>query len=261
MPPAKGAAARRHRAQEGLLLRIARTEPEAFALRGGMRMRRLPAARARPALDVDLVWGGPPDLAAIVARLRGALARPEHDGVGLDPERLRVDAMRGPRGLMGYRAITPARVDGVGLDLHVDVRTDLTVWPAPRVERIRTDGGEAWLALCAPETLLGRKVQVLVEAGSARWRPKDLLDVQVLLASGALDDAVIERACADAFATVGVGFDAARDGWAAVRRFDERPARLRWRRAMHARGEDPDLGAVAAAVRRRLDPILEGKTP
>ncbi|MEC7522057.1 MAG: nucleotidyl transferase AbiEii/AbiGii toxin family protein [Myxococcota bacterium] len=249
------AAARRHRAQEGLLLRVARREPEAFALRGGMRMRQLTVARERPALDVDLVWRGGADSRGIAELLRGALADDQvGDGVELDPARLRVDAMQGPRGLMGYRAITPARVDGVGVDLRVDLRTDLQIWPPPRVERFRATTGEAWLAQCAPETLLGRKVQVIVEAGTDRWRAKDLLDVSRLLSGQPLDDAIIERACADAFATVGSSLEAARDVWASPDLLGGRRARLRWRRAGGAR----TLDEVVAGVRRRLAPILGG---
>lgn len=149
-----------------------------------MRVRQLFPADARDALDVDLVWGGSSEVdegPEITARLRHILATEAHDGVTFGTDRIRVDAMHVRGALAGYRYILRSRVDRAPVDVMIDVRTDLK--PRASYEAIRVERGEGAILLCRPETILRRKLEVILEAGRTRWRPKDLHDVHRLLGS------------------------------------------------------------------------------
>lgn len=161
-------------------------------LRGGMRVRQIFPSDERPALDVDLVWNGAVDEADITARLRRTLATEAHDGVGFETERVRVDAMHVRGTLAGYRYIVRGRVDRAPVDVMIDVRTDLKLAWAPICVEVRVERGVGEIFVCRPETILRRKLEVILEAGRSRWRPKDLRDVHRLI--GSFGDARIESA-------------------------------------------------------------------
>ncbi len=209
----------RHRALEAILRRLSQdADVEALALRGGMRVRQLFAQRR--ALDVDLVWRDDGDPTPAIRRV---LLREVADGVTFE-ERIRVDAMHVAGALAGYRYIIAARVDGVGLDVMIDVRTDLTLGLQPTREKF--EEGVVWM--CRPETIVGRKLHVLAEAGPRHWRPKDLMDVSRLLGANPDLDALkqgIHEASPDA-AFLRELFTAT--GW-----WTDPRARMRWRRYEH----------------------------
>lgn len=208
----------RHRALEAILRRLSQdADVEALALRGGMRVRQLFAQRR--ALDVDLVWRDDGDPTPAIRRV---LLREVADGVVFE-ERIRVDAMHVAGALAGYRYIIAARVDGVGLDVMIDVRTDLELGLDPTRETF--EDGALWL--CRLETIVGRKLRVLAEAGPRHWRPKDLMDVSRLMGSD-LDRDSLRQAIGEASPDAAELRELFLGSW-----WSDPRARMRWRRYEH----------------------------
>ncbi|MBX2803401.1 MAG: nucleotidyl transferase AbiEii/AbiGii toxin family protein [Myxococcales bacterium] len=255
-----GHATLRHRLLEGFLLRLGRQpDAEAFVLRGGMLARQWLPEERRPALDVDVVCRLPYHEPTIRERLAGILGETVDDGVRLEPRGFRLDTIWPGHPIPGFRLFAAGMVDGRPADFGVDLTFHLPVWPDPVRSRLVFERGDTWLWTCQPQTLIGRKIQVLTELGPARWRPKDLLDVRALLARFPLEamelGQTIERALdgyAETLYDVREVFGA--DGW-----WDAPQALHRWSHVIArpaGRVMPADLHAVVEEVRAQVRPVL-----
>lgn len=238
------------RLQLGFLVRLAsRPDAGAFALRGGMRIAQ--DFQERVPRDIDLVTTLPLDRNDLTARLGEVLAQPAPDLVSFDAQRFRVDVMPGPDGPGGVRLVAAGTVDHRRADLAVDVQTGAALWPRASWRPLR-HAPHVRLPMAAPESLVGRKLQITVARGPRHWRPKDLADLQRLLRlplarhrlRTAIELALHPHAeLAQAIQT----FQSAR--W-----WSDPHDRLRWNHFTHRQG--PSLADVVAEVQGALAPVL-----
>ncbi len=167
----------RHRLLESFLWRLARSsDPDAFALRGGMCVRQWFPNAGRLASDIDLVCLLPYDVQEMRRRIRNILATPTDDGVELDVERFRLDSTWANDAHPGMRLVVQAWTDDVFDELHVDFTFNLPVWPHATQQSFR----DAQIWVCPPTMLIGRKLRVTSELGRRFWRPKDLADLWLM---------------------------------------------------------------------------------
>ena len=238
---------------EGFVLRLARCpDVEAFALRGGMRMRQVFVGRTVG--DVDLVWRGGafPELRPLVGRV---LSTPLDDGARFDAERFRIDdvVVRGRR--MGARVVAAGWVNGVGADFTVDVHRRLDFGSEPIRRPLQVERGTGHLWMCEPETLIGRKARVTASLGPRSWRPKDLADLYRLVRHPSLDRDRLAAGlhagcdgCPDAR-------DAVREAFGSPSWWTNRRARARWRQ-WAPRPECERLPAMIDTVTGVLSDVL-----
>jgi hypothetical protein len=148
---------------EGFVQRVARArDPDAYALRGGMLVKRWIPAFARTVRDVDLVCRFPaPELRSRVAEI---VAIHVDDGIAFD-RTVRIDRI--PNAAQLFLRGTVA---GQRSELAVDV-SFLEVTPR-RHDNVFT---------CPPEMVIATKLTVISELGPRSWRTKDLADLWHLL--------------------------------------------------------------------------------
>ena len=254
-------AAARHRLLEGFLLRLARgPDPDAFVLRGGMLVRQWFRPLGRPALDVDLVCRLPYDIADLRSRLASILAGSGvSDGTRFDADRVRLDPIWPDSRIPGLRLFAVGEVDGWPTDIQVDLTFGLTVWPDPQRVVFRAERGSEALWACRPQTLIGRKLQVLTELGHRHWRPKDLNDIRLLLARFDPDRATLGQAIEASLIGYAESFDQVRGAFAASSWWSGPRADVRWHRyCRQCPGFDVPsrLQGVVDEVADRLGPVL-----
>ncbi|MBX2800755.1 MAG: nucleotidyl transferase AbiEii/AbiGii toxin family protein [Myxococcales bacterium] len=172
-----------HRLHDALLRRLA-VHPEAGAvtLRGGMSVRHWFGGMGRAARDVDLVCAWPFEEAVVRRTLAEILAQPVDDGVRF-AERFRLERVGDAR-QTALRCVAPGLADGAWGELRVDLAFGVPIWPVPCFEVV--DEGGAVLPVCAPQTMVARKLAVCWERGPVAWRPRDLADVWYATAHGGL---------------------------------------------------------------------------
>jgi hypothetical protein len=247
-----------HRLLEAFLLRLARApDAGAFVLRGGMRVRQLVPAAGRPARDVDLVCRLPYDPRDVARRIRAVLADDHvRDGAWFDPAARFAPWWR--PGHPGLHVLALGAVDGVPGRIAVDLAFGLPLWPEPELGPLATRRGAARLWMSRPEALIGRKLQVVTQLGRGGWRPKDLWDLDLLLAHAAPDRAVLGAAVEAAFAGCAESLADAREVFGHPGWWEGRRAEVRWHRFADGTGGPvhDDLAATVASVRRSLAPVL-----
>ena len=248
---------------EAFLWRVAQhPEADAFVLRGGMLVRRWFPGCDRPALDVDLVCAMPYDEGAMRQRLTEILGTDAPDGVRFHVEGFRLDATFADTDIPGFKLRVAGWVDGSPADMSADLTFRLPVWPDPRRAELHSRAGAASLRCCQPQTLIGRKLQVVAELGRRWWRPKDLNDARWLLRRFEPSAAVLAQSLEAAFegyaetlADVREAF--AHDGW-----WHTPGADTRWEHYLEARhdGYDApeDVADAVAEVRARMGAVLTG---
>lgn len=235
---------------EAFLLRLSRhADAEALLLRGGMRLRQALRA-ARPASDIDLVWREPRSSDEVRLLVREVLATPGTDGVRFDAERFRVDDVVVGAERLGTRVVAAGWADGSGADFTIDIHRPLPLGPAPCVERLRTSRGEGHLMMCAPETMIARKLLVTSTRGPERFRAKDVDDVHRLLTEWPFDRDALAHAFEATFVDAQRDLRAliAPDPWVGV------GARARWRR--HARTPRIDLTRAVGEIGDAIAPYV-----
>jgi hypothetical protein len=206
----------------------------------------------RPALDIDLVAREPLVLARVRRLVHEVLATSGADGVRFDAERFRVDDVVVRMERIGARVVAAGWVEGVGADVTVDIHRPLALGPAPRLEPLLLERGEGRLVMCAPETMIARKIRITTSRGPARFRAKDLADVHRLLTELPIEHDRLAHALEATFS------DAPSDEQTALRTFVEpelwagAAARVRWRR--RSRTGQVDLQRVVGEIGRALAP-------
>jgi hypothetical protein len=256
--------ATRHRLLEGVLLRLSgRPDAGEFILRGGMLLRHWFRPLPRPAEDLDLVATFPFAVEEAARRFLPVLADAAvADGVTLDAERVRFEAICLETGSPAVRAFASGEADGDEADFHVDMTFGPPPRPAPVLGEIPTaSGAAARMWICRPEAVAAQKIQALRHLGMLNWRAKDLNDLRLLLARVPLDAANLREAVAAYMADLGrTGADTRAlfgpTAWWGMKR-----SSARWMDFVKASpGQDVprDLGAVAAEIAAHLAPVLEG---
>jgi hypothetical protein len=254
----------RHRLLEGVLLRLARRlDARDFVLRGGMLMRSWFRPVLRTAEDLDLVAIGPFAVEEVTRRFLPVLADGGvPDGVTIDAERVRVEAIFLDTGSPGVRVFASGEAGGDEADFHVDITFGPPPRPAIVFGEIPTACGEsARVWMCRPETIVGQKIQALRHLGMLSWRPKDLNDLRLLLTRVPMDDDDLCEAIAAYLADIGATGDDARALFGAASWWGMKLSTARWLDFVKAsRGEAAprDLAAVVAEIAVRLTPVLEG---
>lgn len=256
--------ATRHRLLEGVLLRLARRlDARDFVLRGGMLMRSWFRPVLRAAEDLDLVAIFPFAVEEATRRFLPVLADGGvRDGVTIDAEGVRVEAIFLDTGSPGVRVFASGEAGGDEVDFHVDITFGPPPRPAPVFGEIPTACGEsARVWVCRPETIVGQKMQALSHLGMLSWRPKDLNDLRLLLARVPMDDGNLRKAIAAYLADLGGTGDDARAIFGSASWWGMKLSAARWLDFVKAsRGQDAprDLAAVVAEIAARLNPVLEG---
>lgn len=250
----------RHHFLEAVLRRLPVGDP-AFVLRGSALTRVWVAPFPRPANDLDFLGTFPHSVAATADRFLPALAAELPDGVRFDVPRCTTKGIWEGSEFPGVRLTLFADVVGEPHVTTVDVGFgDPLVPPAAVVEYPWTCGGAGGVWATHPATLIAWKLHGLAEWGHTRWRPKDMLDLWLLLDAhaGRIGGSVLAEAVREAFRSR--HYDPAD-----ARRSLEDPrwqtfaAQARWARF---RDENPDLplpeslASVRDAVSARLAPAL-----
>lgn len=249
----------RHRLLEGFVLRLLRRDDaDAFVLRGGMLVRQWFPSLARAALDLDLACLLPFDVEDVSRRLREVIGDSTvSDGVFFHPDRHRFDPIWLETAHPGLRMIALGRADGTLAEIQVDVTFGLPLRPERRLFQVERGSGP--LLTAPPESIVGRKLQVIVGRGPRHWRPKDLNDIRLVLSSIPLS----ERTLGDAIEGALVGCDQElgelRDAFSSPLFWGEPLARARWQRFLYETdSEAPDDPAAAAGeVHSYLRALLE----
>jgi len=248
----------RHRLLGGFLARMARhPDADGFVLRGGMLVRHLLPSSGRRALDVDLVCRLPYEPWAMRRRLEEILAdHTVRDGVGFDPKSIHLDGVwRGSN----TPALCLRALGAVGAELAtltVDLLFGLPLWPETEPTTSMTWGGGV-LQVARPETLIGRKIEVVTQLGRSRWRAKDLADLHLLLGLD-LDRSTLGEAIERAFDGSPVGIHQARSAFRRSSWWRHTTAAGRWSRfnSVAGHGRHADVQAAAAAVRSAVAPVF-----
>lgn len=251
----------RHHFLEAVLRRLPVGREPALALRGSALTRLWVAPFPRPANDLDFVGAFPHSVADTAARLLPPLAAELSDGVRFDVPRCTAKGIWEGSEFPGVRLTVFADVCGEPHVTTVDVGFgDPLVPPARVADYAWAFGGSGGVWAVHPATLIAWKLHGLAEWGRTRWRPKDLLDLWLLLnaPAGRVEPDTLAGAVRAAF--VSRHYDPAD-----ARRTVEDPrwgtfaARARWNRF---RDEQPDLpipdslAAVRDDVAARLAPAL-----
>ena len=238
----------RARVIAGAVERVARSsERAAFVLRGGVLTRAWIAPHTRATRDLDYVGDFAFDIGDATRRLARALATPLADDVALDLAALRATAIWVDSGFPGVRATVPAGLDVAAGELTIDVGFGDPLVPPPVDIAFAGTTGEVAVRAVRAETQLAWKLHALAEMRDG-WRPKDLWDVNAIVARCPLDDAALARAIAAAFGSRGYA-RATATALLGDPRWATKTARTRWDR-------EPSLADTIAAVRARLDPVL-----
>jgi hypothetical protein len=172
----------RHHFLEAALRRLgAGAEPE-FVLRGSMITRLWAAPFPRVANDLDFLGTFPHSVTETASRFLPPLAASLADGVSVDVPRCMAKSIWEGSDFPGVRLTLFATVLGEEHVTTVDVGfNDPLVPPAEVVDYTLLSGEVARVWAVHPATLIGWKLHGLAEWGHARWRPKDLLDMWLLL--------------------------------------------------------------------------------
>jgi hypothetical protein len=225
----------RERLLDGFLRRLAGArDADAYALRGGMLVRRwLPQAR-RVVRDLDLACALPYRARDLRSRIEDVLRRDVGDGVVFETERVRVDAVRGAHPMLVV--YVAGRADGELAEIKVDLAFGVDVWPAAA-------RGADGVWTCGHDMVVATKLAVIGELGPREWRPKDLADIWVALRrfSSAGVHAASERRGGDAVAVVAAPW------------WRDPHAAMRWgRHVARQPGVPADLDAILGEVRDQL---------
>jgi hypothetical protein len=256
--------ATRHRLLEGVLLRLAgRPDAAEFVVRGGMLLRHWFWPVPRPAEDLDLIATFPFAVDEVTRRFLPVFADAAvTDGVSLDADRVRFEAIFLETGSPGVRVFASGEAGGVEADFHVDITFGPPPRPAAVFGEIPTASGvSARVWVCRPEAVVGQKVQALRHLGMLGWRQKDLNDLRLLLGRVSLDDAGLREAVAAYMADLGGTAADARAVFGPTSWWGMKLSSARWLdfvRASREQGVPRDLAAVVADIVGRLGPVLEG---
>jgi hypothetical protein len=253
----------RHRLLEGVLLRLAR-RPEAaeVVLRGGMLLRQWFRPLPRPAQDVDLVGPGPLRRADAERFLPLFADETVNDGVRFDVEGMRVASIWEQTAHPGLRFQVMGQWGEGEADIQVDITGGPAVHPPAEWGELPTACGQVLrLRMCAPEHIIGQKIQALVHMNVYRWRPKDLLDLWLLLRREPPNRDRLREAVQALLAEVGSRGAEARALWAPDSWLHWKMASARWddvAASFQPLGAPQEMAVVVAEVRERLASYLEG---
>jgi hypothetical protein len=251
----------RHHVLEGVLGRVARLPGADFVLRGGMLTRAWVAPQPRVAADLDFVGTFPHGVDETARRFRPALsAAGIEDGVCIDPASFRARGLWLRTAFPGVRLSVRAGLGAADQELQMDVGfNDPLVPPAYLMDYPTLLPGAPVRVWCVrPETAVAWKLHGLAEMGPQGWRPKDLLDLDLITRAVPLDTADLVPAIEAAFLSRGyaladAGVLSAPDWWGL------KSARVKWADFRRERADldvPDDLQAVVGRVHERLRPAL-----
>ena len=172
----------RHHFLEAILRRIGHTPDPILVLRGSLITRQWAHPFPRIAGDLDFLATFPHDVGRVTDRILPTLAADLSDGVRFLADRCRGRGMWLDSDFPGVRLTVEAEVFGHIETATIDVGFGDPLVPEARVVDYRPVAGdrfEVWAVHRA--TLIGWKLHGLAEWGHARWRPKDLLDLWLLV--------------------------------------------------------------------------------
>ena len=239
----------RHHLLAHLVERVARTAGgDGFVLRGGMLMRAWLAPEPyRATRDLDYIADFPFDRDVVHARFAAALA-PPHDPIAIETRDLVAQPIWEGTEFPGVRLTVALGVGAPDQRVSIDVGFHDPLVPAPATIAF----GATRVRAVRPETQLAWKLHALAEIG-ASFRPKDLADLTMIVARVPLVDADLLPAIRAAFESRAFTLAQARATLAAPH-FATKTARTYFAPYRARVGE---LADAIAAVRARLDPILE----
>lgn len=246
----------RHHFLEAVVRRLGAGPEAELVLRGSMITRLWAAPFPRVAQDLDFLGTFPHSVEGTAGRFLPTLAAEHPDGVRFDvPRSTAKDIWEGSE-FPGVRLTLFADVFGEQHVTTVDVGFGDPLVPPPAVaEYPLLGGGEARVWAVHPATLIGWKLHGLAEWGHARWRPKDLLDLWLLLGGRPHPPTPFRSALASSAAAASAG-DEGREGGA-----DQSPSPLGG--GVGEGSSSPSLLAHAirvAFVSRHYDPGVARRT-
>jgi hypothetical protein len=247
-------------ALEGFLCRLAASEHAGrFALKGGILMAAYGARR--PTRDVDLHAGAlPNDEPTMLQVIREVARHPLDDGLAIDAETARAEAIRDESDYSGVRVSLHGRLAVARIAFHVDVNMGDPVQPPPqRIVLPRILGGTLEINGYPLTMVYAEKITTMLERGTANTRWRDFADIYVLCRRHALDGDELRRSITTVAAyrqitptplrpTLGSFPLAAQPKWAA------------WQRRQHHADRLPtEFANVLELVINFADPILSGE--
>lgn len=188
---------------ERFLFRLGRS-PHArhFLLKGALMLRLWDSPLARPTRDVDLLGRRVTSAQALAAIIRECFveAVPD-DGLRLDPETVRAEAIRLAAGYEGVRVRFMLHLGNIRLAMQVDVGFGDSVVPDPTWIEFPTllDFPAPRLLGYPPESAVAEKFQTMVELGAVNTRMKDFYDVWTLARKREFAGDALARAIAATF--------------------------------------------------------------
>lgn len=213
---------------------------ESFVVRGGVVTAALVAPRPRRIEDLDLLAQVDRfDGVALFGAIAEVLATALDDGVAIGAPTSEV--IWAETAFPGLRV----RADVEGTPLQVDIGVGDPMHGGP-VERALAPGATVWT--CRAETMLGWKLHGMFERGPGRWRPKDLHDLDLLLALDLDRDLVVP--------SITLAFTSRGDSVALAERLiagelgQSDWSRRKWQRYREAGYEGSDPGELPEVVAR-----------
>lgn len=248
---------------EGLLRRLPWPDAPVFVLRGSLITRLWAAPFPRAAADLDLLGTYPCSVEVTRAHVVAALGTQRDDAVCFDADRCRAQAIWQDTDFPGVRLALSGTSCGYPARTTIDVGFGDPLVPPPLALRYPWSaggGGQIWAV--HPATLIGWKLHGLAEWGRTRWRPKDLLDLWLLLCSphveGLLTPQLLAQALQVAFSSR--GYDPAdAERTLADPDWHGPAAHSSWRRFCRSQPDVPVPGDIVALHREiveRLAPAL-----
>jgi hypothetical protein len=237
----------------------AREEPE-LVLRGSAIVRVWVAPFPRLAGDLDFLGTYSYSVDETLRQFRLALEIDAGDDVVFDVMRCRARPIWQESAFPGVRLNLVARVLGERHTTTIDVGFgDPLIPAAERVSYPWQCGGAGPVWAAAPATMASWKLHGLAEWGPLQWRPKDLLDLWLLLCRFSFAPATLAEAIRAAFESRGYAVRDARQTlddpvWESF------AAQSRWFHFRQERREAPipeSLSATRDAIRARLLPTLD----
>jgi len=228
---------------------------ERFVLKGAMLLSTWFDEPHRATRDVDLLGFGHAAEEALLATFRDIMAIELDDGVSIDLQGLRIEAIREELEYGGSRLRTTAGLAGARIPITVDIGFGDAVEPG--IEDIDLpvliDMPSPHLRAYPPETVIAEKFHAMVVLGRANSRMKDYYDVWMLTSAFEIDADRLRRAIAATFERRRTAIPAeVPDGLSDAFASDTAKQRQCSAFARNLSGSVPGLGLIVGELRQRL---------
>ena len=188
---------------ERFLCRLSKSaHVDGVLLKGALLLKTVGIPRARPTMDIDLLWRGRADPETLIALVRDCASIDDPwDAVTFDPASIVAEVITRDAEYLGTRVRIAARMDNVRLAVQSDFAVGDRVVPGPRVIEYPTLLEKTGIRLRAypVEAAVAEKFQAMIELDMANSRMKDFYDIRAYSHHLAFDGATLAKLIAATF--------------------------------------------------------------